>query len=69
MTVQDLIDALSTFDASLPVVMPSENGPEFCLVDSALLDLVRYIDETHVELTDERETEWLRVVRLFGADL
>ena len=66
MTVQELIDRLSTFDPALPVVMPGEDV-DFTQVDSAFEDLVEFRDGV-VMLADERETGWEKVVRLFGPD-
>jgi hypothetical protein len=68
MTVRELIAVLSGFDPDLKVVMPSERGPEFCEVDSAYIDLVRFIDGG-AELTDEREADRNPVVRLFGPEV
>ena len=68
MTVQELIAVLSGFDPALRVVMPSETGPEFCDVDTAFLDLVRFVDGG-AELTDEQDDDLTSVVRLFGPDL
>ena len=68
-TVQDLIDALSGFDPALRVVMPCEIGPaDFCEVDGAFRDWVRFI-EGGAELTDEREEKRTAIVRLFSPDL
>lgn len=68
MTVQDLILVLFGLDPALRVVMPSETGPEFCEVDTAFLDLVRFVDGG-AELTDEQDCDHASVVRLFGPDL
>ena len=68
MTVQDLIAVLCGLDPTLRVVMPSETGPEFCEVETAFLDLVRFVDGG-AELTDEQDADQTAVVRLFGPDL
>lgn len=59
---------LSGFDPDLRVVMPSETGPEFCEVDTAFLDLVRFV-VGGAELTDEQDDDRTSVLRLFGPDL
>lgn len=66
MTVQQLIDALSTFDRGVAVVMPGEKD-EFCTVQSVFLDLVR-VQDMEVMLTDESDADRISVVRLFGSD-
>jgi hypothetical protein len=66
MTVQELIDALSTFDPGLRVVMPGEDT-DFCEVGSAFRDLVQFYGPA-VELADERDSERFEIVRLFGPE-
>ncbi len=66
MTVQQLINALSTFDPGIAVVMPGERD-EFCMVQSVFLDLVR-VQDMEVMLTDESDADRISVVRLFGSD-
>lgn len=66
MTVQQLINALSTFDPGVAVIMPGERD-EFCMVQSVFLDLVR-VQDMEVMLTDESDADRISVVRLFGSD-
>lgn len=67
MKVQALINALAHFDPDLEVIIPSEAGTEFCALDSVLPDLVRFIG-ADAQLTDERDSDRVAVVRLFGPD-
>lgn len=63
MTVGELIAALQAFDADLPVIMPSETY-DFCRVGRPFLDLACF-EGAAAQLTDERETGFTPVVRLF----
>jgi hypothetical protein len=66
MTVAELIARLGVFDPDLKVVMPGEET-DFCEVQAAYRDLVAWVDG-EVQLSDERDTDRVPVVRLFGAD-
>lgn len=66
MTVQDLIAALSSCDPTLRVIMPGEET-DFCEVSGVFHDLVQ-IRGLHIQLADERESDRLEVVRLFGPE-
>ena len=66
MTVQQLINALSTFDPGVTVAMPGERD-EFCTGQSVFLDLVR-VQDMELMLTDESDADRISVARLFGAD-
>lgn len=66
MIVQDLIAALSACDPTLRVIMPGEEA-DFCEVNGVFRDLVQ-IRGLNVQLADERESDRLEVVRLFGPD-
>lgn len=67
MKVQALIAALADFDPDLEVIIPAETGTEFCVLDSVLPDLVRFVG-ADAQLTDERDIDRVAVVRLFGPD-
>jgi hypothetical protein len=68
MNVGELIQRLQTFDSALNVVMPGAVDPDFTEVHSAFVDTVHFDAHDKVQLSDERDTGWVEVVRLFGAD-
>jgi hypothetical protein len=67
MRVRDLIARLNELEPDLRVIMPDEDGADYAEVASAFVDLVAPSDE-RFQLTDERDGDGERVVRLFGPD-
>lgn len=66
MTVKELMGWLEKLPPDLRVVMPGEVR-DFCEVESAFEDLMAFT-EREVQLADERDSDAVRVVRLFGSD-
>ena len=67
MTVQDLIRRLVQFDPDLLVAMPGEDM-DWVEVASVFEDLMSHTKEGNLGLSDEMESDYFRVVRLFGPD-
>ena len=67
MKVRELVAALQAQDPEMLVVMPSE-VVDFCEVAAAFVDKV-WLGDGQIQLSDERDRDIVRVVRLFGADV
>lgn len=67
MKVAELILRLQALDPELPVVMPGEIR-DFCEVGGAYQDLFAVAKRGGLELADERDSDRIEAVRLFGPE-